>query len=838
MLRAIFSSGSAAKKTQSADTSTSATASSTTSSPSGSPKLASAPLFPPRTTSSVMSSWAVPPFPHPLPERRIGLLVTDEGLLVFPKSSAHHKAHNGPTAPHHVKSKTTASTSSTASQASTGASSAAFASGTGLRVAAVGNASAATINSSPTMSSAVSGGIGQLTSLDVGFLVKWSKEAKLEPMTPAMWRSLLEQYPVSDQLECSGIIGITKMFSSSYLFVVTSSKLVGHYFHASRPIYCCTGVLAIPLLQPEASQAIKAQIAKSASVTDGTVSAQASEEKADSSDEEDDGEGEDDDDDDDDDDEDSDFDDVETPAAIPREPFFSQPGSAIRSETLRMPKSRPWLTKAARAVSDGRLDTADIDLSDTRAEAADATDQTTETVDVPASPPSESNAADASAQAAAASPPSPENQWHAAKQAELEEKAVRETAKHFARGEFWFAYDFDLTTSLQKKHDALAKSPAAPTSPKGHSATLSTSSTASTLSAASAASAASQKTAPSKDGPTEEFVLLEEPYANLPLWRRADRRFWHNEHLCKDLIHAGLHAYILPVMQGYLQTVELPIAPLATPEAESVKDQESIRCQMMVISRRSKERAGLRYQRRGINEAGQVANYVETEQIVYVMRTPHASSSSHLEDSRDSVKADVMSFVQFRGSIPLFWSQSPFSLKPPPVLERGSDENLSACRRHFTAQLERFTNVICINLAEQAGKEGQISHAYKSAVNTLAESEPFKDHLEYVDFDFHKECAGMKFENVNRLILAMHTNLDRMRYFHLQLRHRLQQQPTQTSALALPPTSLASETKSRQSAAFRVSCLDCLDRTNVVQSAFARHVLAGQLQSLGIAISS
>jgi phosphatidylinositol 4-phosphatase len=28
---------------------------------------------------------------------------------------------------------------------------------------------------------------------------------------------------------------------------------------------------------------------------------------------------------------------------------------------------------------------------------------------------------------------------------------------------------------------------------------------------------------------------------------------------------------------------------------------------------------------------------------------------------------------------------------------------------------------------------------------------------------------------------------------------------------------------------FRVNCIDCLDRTNVVQSAFARHVLNRQL---------
>lgn len=36
----------------------------------------------------------------------------------------------------------------------------------------------------------------------------------------------------------------------------------------------------------------------------------------------------------------------------------------------------------------------------------------------------------------------------------------------------------------------------------------------------------------------------------------------------------------------------------------------------VLISRRSRERAGMRYQRRGVNEDGQVANFVETEQSV------------------------------------------------------------------------------------------------------------------------------------------------------------------------------------------------------------------------------
>lgn len=60
-----------------------------------------------------------------------------------------------------------------------------------------------------------------------------------------------------------------------------------------------------------------------------------------------------------------------------------------------------------------------------------------------------------------------------------------------------------------------------------------------------------------------------------------------------------------------------------------------------------------RYKRRGIDEDGNVANYVETEQIL--------SFGEH-----------QMSFFQIRGSVPVFWSQPGFKYRPPPKIDRGS----------------------------------------------------------------------------------------------------------------------------------------------------------------------
>ncbi len=41
---------------------------------------------------------------------------------------------------------------------------------------------------------------------------------------------------------------------------------------------------------------------------------------------------------------------------------------------------------------------------------------------------------------------------------------------------------------------------------------------------------------------------------------------------------------------------------------------------------------------------------------------------------------------------------------------------------------------------------------------------------------------------------------------------------------------------STQKGVFRVNCIDCLDRTNVVQSAFARYVLGRQLGAVALLV--
>ncbi|GAA6019986.1 hypothetical protein JCM11491_004889 [Sporobolomyces phaffii] len=287
-------------------------------------------------------------------------------------------------------------------------------------------------------------------------------------------------------------------------------------------------------------------------------------------------------------------------------------------------------------------------------------------------------------------------------------------------------------------------------------------------------------------------------FDHLPLWRRADKRFWFNAHLMSSFVSAGLHSYILVLQQGFAQelTVPLPLTPYQSLSSGVDPDSPtSIDLTLVLISRRSIERPGLRYQRRGINPSGGVANFVETEFIVSCVR----------DGSRHSC-----AFVQIRGSIPAYWSQSPWALKPPPVLERTPKDTREAMEKHIDGLETRYGRLVLVNLAEQTGKEGAVVGAFRKGIESLNKPE---EKVRYLEWDFHHLTKGMHYENISKLIDLIRDDLEELRTFW----------------------STPEETYSKQTGVCRINCIDSLDRTNVVQSAISRWVLNRHLVHLGIA---
>lgn len=218
-----------------------------------------------------------------------------------------------------------------------------------------------------------------------------------------------------------------------------------------------------------------------------------------------------------------------------------------------------------------------------------------------------------------------------------------------------------------------------------------------------------------------------------------------------------------------------------------------------LISRRSVLRPGLRYLRRGVDHDGNTANTVETEQI--------------LSDPSWAPSGNIYSFTQIRGSIPLYFSQSPYSFKPVPVLQHSYETNHAAFKRHFTSLVSRYGGIQISLLVDKQGGEAKIGEEYeKHAVELNKENGISGTKLGFEWFDFHNVCRGMKFENVSILMESLGPKLDEFG----------------------TTIEIDGKFQSSQSGILRTSCMDCLDRTNVVQSAFGQRALEHQLKSEGV----
>ncbi|GJE87726.1 SacI homology domain-containing protein [Phanerochaete sordida] len=282
--------------------------------------------------------------------------------------------------------------------------------------------------------------------------------------------------------------------------------------------------------------------------------------------------------------------------------------------------------------------------------------------------------------------------------------------------------------------------------------------------------------------------------AGKALWEVADDRFFWNKFLQSRLIDVtysngdqNLSPYILPVIYGTFD-----IRP-ARVNGHHIR--------LCLMSRRSRYRAGTRYFRRGIDHEGHVANFVETEQILFV--------DEPSQDGGDETSVQL-SFVQIRGSVPLFWAEINTLRYKPDLQIMSLQDTLEAAKKHFEEQVTTYGETSLVSLVNHKGHEQPVKEAYEQTVREQLNL----PQVRYQYFDFHNECKNMRWDRISVLIDQMEDDLTRQGYFHLDSR---KPEPVQV-----------------QKGTVRTNCMDNLDRTNVAQAAFAKWTLNRQLRVLGI----
>lgn len=194
--------------------------------------------------------------------------------------------------------------------------------------------------------------------------------------------------------------------------------------------------------------------------------------------------------------------------------------------------------------------------------------------------------------------------------------------------------------------------------------------------------------------------------------------------LCKNKsTEKKLFDWITPMVQAYVEVTD------------EIKVNESA-FKILYISRRSCKRQGTRFTMRGIDDEGNVANFVETEQICL------------FADGKQT------SFVQIRGSIPVYWS-SPVTMKyAPKVYQRAVPEkDIAAFKLHAYELMSLYGRVIVVNLIDKKNEQLKLG---ETMAKTIADAATQDSHIlanvRFVWFDFHHECSKMKWHNLEKLI--------------------------------------------------------------------------------------
>ncbi|KAI0990538.1 hypothetical protein GJ496_009652, partial [Pomphorhynchus laevis] len=244
----------------------------------------------------------------------------------------------------------------------------------------------------------------------------------------------------------------------------------------------------------------------------------------------------------------------------------------------------------------------------------------------------------------------------------------------------------------------------------------------------------------------------------------TDPEFIWNWHLMSDALNdcKGLEQYLMPLINGYC-------------------DEYNRDVHYIIVSRRSRYRAGVRYYRRGVDKHGNVGNFVQTEQILCTDNT-------------------VFSHLQLRGSIPVFWTQKPnLMYKPQPCISNKNHDE--AFELHFNKIHNRYGRVTIVSLIDHNGSEMGLSDIYRN----LATRTP---QLIYREFDFHYHSGQIE-KCTNILLDMVKDPIDSGGYCVIDID--------------------TGKIKQLQTGIIRTNCMDSLDRTNVVQSMIAKVILEKQM---------
>ena len=204
---------------------------------------------------------------------------------------------------------------------------------------------------------------------------------------------------------------------------------------------------------------------------------------------------------------------------------------------------------------------------------------------------------------------------------------------------------------------------------------------------------------------------------------------------------------------------------------------------LTMISKQSWKRAGTRYNVRGIDDEANVANFCETEFVMY--------SEEY-----------CFAVTEIRGSVPIFWEQDTALLNPKVTITRSVEATQATFDEHFQKLIQKYGPVHVVNLLSTKSSEIELTKRYREHFQRSKRLKLNSD-VFLTEFDFHKETKEEGFAAASKIMPLIERSILENGYFSYDVKEKKQ--------------------LSEQNGVFRTNCLDCLDRTNLIQQFISRY---------------
>ncbi|KAJ3993489.1 SacI homology domain-containing protein, partial [Lentinula boryana] len=271
-----------------------------------------------------------------------------------------------------------------------------------------------------------------------------------------------------------------------------------------------------------------------------------------------------------------------------------------------------------------------------------------------------------------------------------------------------------------------------------------------------------------------------------------DEKFVWNEYIARSLLdfreRLDPHErdefdrcqFIILTIQGYVGVFSMALPAPPTNGAPTIAT-------LSLISRLGWKRAGTRFNTRGVDDDGNCANFVETETLF--------STDQH-----------CTSYVQARGSVPVFWEQQGLQTFGQRIQITRPHASQPAFERHFAHLTEEYGPTHAINLLGTKENEAILSSAYDRHLSIARAG--LGDELSITHFDFHAQVRIGGHDSVMRELRRVEAITDHVDSFGFTM-----------------CDASSNDLITSQRGIFRTNCLDCLDRTNFVQDILSRTTL-------------